>query len=82
MEMELDFSKIELEIMSSKVYLFGGEWSAALALSAIYPFRGCDGFFVFLRRPGLSFPSKVRSPPLSLVLQNTFVKRLVFFCHE
>ena len=82
MEMELDFSKIELEIMSSNVYLFGGEWSAAPTLSAIYPFRGCDGFFVFLRRPGLSFPSKVRSSPLSLVLQNALVKRLVFFCHE
>lgn len=25
---------------------------------------------------------KVRSSPLSLVLQNAFVKRLVFFCHE
>ena len=47
MEMELDFSKIELEIMSSKVYLFGGEWSAAPTLSAIYPFLGCGGFFVF-----------------------------------
>lgn len=47
MEMELDFSKIRLGIMGSKVYIFGGEWSAALALSAIYPFLGCDGFFVF-----------------------------------
>ena len=47
MEMELDFSKIGLEIMSSNVYSFGGEWSAAQALFAIYPFQGCDGFFVF-----------------------------------
>ena len=47
MEMELDFSKIGLGIMSSIVYIFGGEWSAALALSAIYPFLGCGGFFVF-----------------------------------
>lgn len=82
MEMELDFSKIGLGIMSSKVYIFGGEWSAALALFAIYPFLGCDGFFVFLLRLGLSFLLKVRSSPLSLVLQNAFVKRLVFFCHE
>lgn len=36
----------------------------------------------FLLRPGLSFLSKVRSSPLSLVLQNALVKRLVFFCHE
>ena len=82
MEMELDFSEIGLEIMSSKVYLFGGEWSATPTLSAIYPFLGCGGFFVFLLRLGLSFLLKVRSSPLSLVLQNAFVKRLVFFCHE
>lgn len=36
----------------------------------------------FLLRLGLSFLLKVRSSPLSLVLQNAFVKRLVFFCHE
>lgn len=62
MEMELDFSKIELEIMSSKVYLFGGEWSAALALSAIYQFQGCDGFFVFCFVP--VYPSFQKSEVL------------------
>ena len=62
MEMEMDFSKIELEIMSSKVYLFGGEWSAAPTLSAIYPFLGCGGFFVFCFVP--VYPSFQKSEVL------------------
>ena len=57
-----DFSKIGLEIMSSNVYIFGGEWSAALALSAIYPFRGCDGSFVFCFVP--VYPSLQKSEVL------------------
>lgn len=32
--------------------------------------------------PSFSSSLKVRSSPLSLVLQNALVKRLVFFCHE
>lgn len=36
----------------------------------------------FLLRPSFSSSLKVRSSPLSLILQNVLVKRLVFFCHE
>ena len=32
--------------------------------------------------PSFSSSLKVRSSPLSFVLQNALVKRLVFFCHE
>ena len=62
MEMELDFSKIGLGIMGSKVYIFGGEWSAAATLSTIYPFLGCDGFFVFCFVP--VYPSFQKSEVL------------------
>lgn len=32
--------------------------------------------------PSFTSSLKVHSSPLSLVLQNALVKRLVFFCHE
>ena len=63
MEMELDFSKIELEIMSSKVYLFGGGMVCGTDVVRNISIPGLRWILRFQLLPSFTSSLKVRSSP-------------------